>query len=80
MYLDAGAAIVSGDRFSALVDLADRFARHGVASAALRKSRGPPTIAANDRGSQINGGRRFFPAQARSCVGPFPNVYDPPRR
>eukprot|EP00974_Lingulodinium_polyedra_P114727 11109305-Lingulodinium_polyedra.AAC.1 len=65
MYLDSDAAIASGDRFSAFIDPADRLDWHGAASATSRKSRGPPMIASNDRGSQINGGWVFFPAQAR---------------
>eukprot|EP00974_Lingulodinium_polyedra_P089632 8691072-Lingulodinium_polyedra.AAC.1 len=37
-------------------------------------------IASNDRGSQIKGVWMFSPAQARSCVGPFPTAVDPPLR
>eukprot|EP00974_Lingulodinium_polyedra_P074089 7177714-Lingulodinium_polyedra.AAC.1 len=64
MYLDSDAVLVSDTRLTQLLACDTWLAGHGVAPGTLRKSRGPPTIAANGRGWQVNGGWMFFPAQA----------------
>eukprot|EP00974_Lingulodinium_polyedra_P060556 5837849-Lingulodinium_polyedra.AAC.1 len=66
MHVDSDAALASDTRLAQLFAFAQRLAGHGATPGTLRKSRGPPPIASNDRGLQINGGWMFHPAQANS--------------
>eukprot|EP00974_Lingulodinium_polyedra_P130736 11214987-Lingulodinium_polyedra.AAC.1 len=64
MRVDSDVAFVSEARSTQLLQFAE--------ASAIRKSRGPPMIASNNRGSQINGGWMFSRRRPGADLGLFP--------